>query len=392
MQELIHAARNIHPWIVDLRRQLHRYPELKYEEFRTSELVRTTLTQLGIPFRHPVATTGVVATIGTGGPCVALRADMDALPIHEEADIDFRSEVPGKMHACGHDCHTSMLLGAARLLKERESTLGGTVKLLFQPAEEGGAGGERMIAEGALDDPSVERIFGIHVWPMSPTGTVCGKSGPFLAATGSLHFLVRGAGSHAAMPHTSRDPIFAAAHVVCALQGIVSREIDPLESGVVSITRISGGEAFNVIPETVEVLGTIRALDVTLLQAIEQRVREIAEHTAAAHRCTVEFLPTECIYPETRNDPTLWNFTKQVAEGLLGPGRVREVPPIMGGEDFAFYSQRIPGCFVGLGIYNEEAGSTHMVHKPRFKVDESALPLGAALHAAWAVKSLQELK
>src|SRR5262249_12442115 len=205
---LLDDAKSIAGWIVELRRQLHRHPELMYEEVETSRLVRTTLDDLGIAYRHSVAKTGVVATIGRGpGPCVALRADMDALPIHEETDVPFRSEIDGKMHACGHDCHTAMLLGAARLLKARESQLPGVVKLIFQPAEEGGAGADRMCDEGALHSPDVEQIFGLHVWPGATTGVVMSDAGVILAAVGAFDITVRGRGGHGAMPHLAIDPV-----------------------------------------------------------------------------------------------------------------------------------------------------------------------------------------
>lgn len=211
-KSLLTAARKSQDWIVDLRRKIHRRPELKYREVETSRLVRTTLEELGIPFRSPVAKTGVVATLGDGsGPCVALRADMDALPVKEEADVDFRSEVDGVMHACGHDCHTAMLLGAARLLKERESSLSGTVKLIFQPAEEGGAGAEKMCEEGVLEDPAVDRIFGLHVLPFEETGVVASRPGPLLAAAGTFEIAITGKGGHAAMPHLTIDPVITAA-------------------------------------------------------------------------------------------------------------------------------------------------------------------------------------
>ena len=267
-------AHQIREWIVERRRQLHRFPEVMYEEVRTSELVRRTLDELGVAYRYPLAETGVVAMIGNGnGPCVALRADMDALPIHEEADVDFRSEVDGKMHACGHDCHTAMLLGAARLLKQNEGEINGTVKLLFQPAEEGGAGGKRMRDEGALE--GVQRIFGLHVWPQIPTGSFGSKPGVFLAASGFLEMTVRGRGGHAAMPHHTIDPVVASAKIVTELQTIVSRELDPLDSGVVSITAIHGGAASNVIPETMQLRGTVRALSMPGLKHLQSRLSSL---------------------------------------------------------------------------------------------------------------------
>lgn len=386
-------ALGIQSWIVQLRRQLHRFPEVMYEEVKTSQLVRQTLDQLGIAYQHPLAETGVLATLGSGnGPCVALRADMDALPIHEEADVPFRSEIAGKMHACGHDCHTAMLLGAARLLKEREADLQGTVKLIFQPAEEGGAGGRRMRDEGALENPAVDRVFGLHVWPQLPVGTFGSRPGVFLAAAGAVEITVHGRGGHAAMPHLTVDPVVAAAKIVTELQTIVSRELDPLNPGVVSLTTIHGGEAYNVIPETVQLRGTIRALSIETLQQIQQRVREITAAVAAAHRCEAKITFPGIDYPPTVNDAQCWSAAKRLAVELTDEDHVQELAPTMGGEDFAFYTEQVPGCFVALGVRNEEQDAIYSVHHPKFKVDEDALPLGVALHTAFAVNSLQELR
>ncbi len=391
-EDILERARSIQDWIVDIRRRLHRHPELMYEEVETSRVVRETLDSLGIAYRWPVAETGVVALVGkSAGACVALRADMDALPIHEETDVDFRSEVDGRMHACGHDCHTAMLLGAARLLKEREAELPGTVKLLFQPAEEGGAGGDRMCAEGALEDPPVQRAFGIHVWPFVPSGSVAGRAGTFMAAAGMLRITVAGRGGHAAMPHLNVDPVVTAAKIVVELQTIVSRETDPLGSAVVSVTTLRGGEAFNVTPPEVELTGTIRALTLEGLHLLQERVREIASHVAAANRCTAEVDFPGHDYPATTNDAHCWQLAGEIAGEMLGREAVLETPPVMGGEDFAYYLQRVPGVFVGLGIRNEDVGATYSVHHPRFKVDEDALPTGAALHVAFALRSLEEL-
>jgi IAA-amino acid hydrolase len=386
-------AIGIHDWITQLRRQLHRFPELMYEEVKTSALVRQTLDELDIPYRHPLAKTGVVATLGNGqGPCVALRADMDALPIHEEADVSFRSEVDGKMHACGHDCHTAMLLGAARLLKQREAEINGTVKLIFQPAEEGGAGGRLMRDEGALENPRVQRIFGLHVWPQLPTKSFGSRAGVFLAASGFLEMTVRGRGGHAALPHLAIDPVSVAAKIVTELQTIVSRELDPLESAVVSITAIHGGEACNVIPQEVKMKGTVRALSMNALMYLQQRVREISHHIAEAHRCEADVAFPGNDYPPTVNDAECWNVAKELAAELTGSDQVTELPAVMGGEDFAYYTEEVPGCFVAIGIRNEEQGAVFSVHHPQFKVDENALPLGSALHVAFAMQSLSDLQ
>jgi amidohydrolase len=386
-------AAKIADWITGLRRELHQYPELMYEEVKTSAVVRRTLDELGIKYQYPIATTGVVATLGDGkGPCVALRADMDALPIHEEVDVPFRSKIDGKMHACGHDCHTAMLLGAARLLKEREHDVHGTIKFFFQPAEEGGAGGDRMCAEGALNNPDVQRIFGIHVWPYLPMGAVGSRTGVFLAAAGEIEITVTGKGGHAAMPHTTLDPVSTAAKIICELQTIVSREVDPLEPAVVSITTVHGGEAFNVIPQSVRMTGTIRSLTMDGLRFLQQRAREVATHVATANRCeaTVGFPGHD--YPPVLNDETCWHSARAMAGEMLGSSSVVELPPVMGGEDFAFYTQRVPGVFVVLGVMQDGDGPVYGVHHPLFSANEKALPVGAALHASYALRSLEELR
>jgi IAA-amino acid hydrolase len=386
-------AAKLSDWIAGLRRQLHRRPELMFEEFETSALVRRTLDELGIPYRHPVAVTGVVATLGTGdGPCVALRADMDALPIHEETAVPFRSEIDGRMHACGHDCHTAMLLGAARLLKAREKDIRGTVRLIFQPAEEGGAGGNEMCNEGALDSPKVERIFGLHVWPGLPTGLVCGNAGPVLAATGDFILVVRGIGGHGAMPHLTADPIVTAAKIVLELQTVVSRESNPFAPTVLSVGSIHGGHAMNVIPSEVTLSGTYRSLSLDGLRRVKARLTEIATLVAQANRCTATLSHTMIDYPPTVNDPACWDTARRAAERLLGPESVRPMDPILGGEDFAFYQQRVPGCFSFLGVGDPTWPRWYNVHHPLFDVDESALPVGAAWHVQTALDALAELR
>lgn len=385
-------SKSISDWIVKIRRELHEHPELMYEEFRTSELIRRELDKLDIQYRHPIAETGVLASIGNGnGPCVALRADMDALPIHEEADVPFKSKIDGKMHACGHDCHVSMLLGAAKLLKDKESEINGTIKLLFQPAEEGGAGGKLMREEGALENPDVERIFGLHVWPQMPSGQIGSREGTFLAATSSLSLTVKGVGGHAAVPQLAKDPVLTSARIITNLQSIISRELDPLESGVVSITVINGGNASNVIPSEVKVKGTLRSLTMDGLKELQKRVKEISEGIAQTHGCKaiVEYVGND--YPPTVNDSEMWKFAKNVGIELLGDDNVSDLDAVMGGEDFAYYTEKVKGCFVVLGMNNPDIDATYSVHHPMFKADEDALHIGTALHTIFALKSLEEL-
>lgn len=380
-------------WIVELRRQLHLIPELCYQEIRTSELVRQTLEQLGISYRYPISETGIIADLGSGAPpCVALRADMDGLPIEEATELPFRSQHAGRMHACGHDSHVAMLLGAARLLKQRDREIHGTVRLVFQPAEEGGAGGRRMCEEGALDNPTPERMLGLHVWPQLQTGFVGGRIGTLLAAASSFVVSIEGAGGHAALPHLSVDPVMTASKIVCELQTIVSREIDPLEAAVVSVTAIEGGDAFNVIPARARLQGTLRSLTSPGLTFLRQRVNEMATQIAMANRCraTVDFVGHD--YPPTANHGGCWTVLQRCAVALLGSDRVVEMAPIMGAEDFGYYAERVPACFAMVGIRNENLGSVHGVHSPHFKLDEDALPVGTALHVIFALESLAELR
>eukprot|EP00435_Cladocopium_sp_Y103_P057059 s231_g19.t1 len=332
----------------------------------TSQFIQDVLKSLGIPFTagwakntrqnatgraRPVVGpggTGVVAEIGRGAPVVALRADMDALPILEETPVPYRSEHPGQMHACGHDGHSSMLLGAAKLLRDMERPPG-TVRLIFQPAEEGGAGAKRMLEEGVLN--GVSRIFGLHLFPSLPSGVIGGRSGTTMAAADFFDFRVRGVGAHGAMPHLGVDPVTATAAVVQSLQSIVSRETDPLSSSVISVTKVSCGDAYNVIPSSCTVGGTIRSLTSAGLDALRERLMEVARQVALAHRCSVEnatFMADS--FPPLENNQELWKWLDESAglkEGF--PSMLWDMPPTMGGEDFAFFTQKIPGAFIFLG-------------------------------------------
>ena len=393
ISEIASQSKEIHQWIIEKRRTIHRHPELMYEEFETSKLVQNTLKELEIPYKKDIAITGVVGTIGNGnGPCIALRADMDALPIHEETDIDFKSEIDGKMHACGHDCHTAMLLGAARVLKENEDKIKGTIKLIFQPAEEGGAGGKMMREQGVLLDPKVQQIFALHVAGTIPVGTLASREGTLLAATSSIKILVKGKGGHAAAPHHTNDPVVTGSKIVVELQTLVSRELNPLEPGVISITMANAGSAFNVIPSTMELQGTIRSLTIEGVSNLQTRVKEVAQSIAKANRCEAEVSFPGNDYPPTINDAGCWQLGKSAAKEILGEENLIEMlDPIMGGEDFAYYTEEVPGCFSFLGVGNPDIDAVYDVHHPMFKVDEKALSLGTAIHVNTALKALENL-
>jgi len=357
--------------IVALRRDLHQNPELSWAEQRTSREVSAFLEGSALSLR-PVARTGLLATMGPeSGRSVLLRVDMDALPIQEQTREPYGSRVPGVMHACGHDGHVAMGAGAARVLAQRR--LPGRTLMLFQPAEEGEGGAQAVVADGVLE--GVQAVLGVHLWNELPVGTLGVKAGPLMAAVDRLRIAVRGRGGHGGTPHRSADPVVAAAHVITALQTVVSRETSPLQSAVVTIGAVHGGDAFNVIPDEVTLSGTIRTFDTTLRASMPERLTRIAGGVAEAMGCRAE-VEVRAGNPAVINDAGMAALARRAAARVVGEAGVLEPEPTMGGEDMAVYFERVPGCFVFVGSANSARGLDQPHHSPRFDFDEGALLIG----------------
>ncbi|MGB3306223.1 MAG: amidohydrolase [Thermomicrobiales bacterium] len=371
------------PGVIADRRHLHEHPELGFQEVETAKFVAERLAALGVEdIRTGINKTGVTGLIhGTkpgSGPAkvMLLRADMDALPIYEENEVDYKSKNDGVMHACGHDAHTAILLGVARILSNRKDEFSGTVKLLFQPSEElfpGGAKG--MIEEGVLEDPHVDGVFGLHMAQENALGTIKIAGGPVMAAPDSFRITVQGKGGHGAYPHTTVDPVVIGAQIVVALQTLVSREIDPLDNAVISTTFFNSGDAFNVIPDIAKLGGTVRTFKPETRDYLEKRIPELVKAVGEALGATIE-ASFERGYPATVNDPAEAERVRAAAAKVVGEENVIEMTPVMGGEDFSYFLEQRPGAYFFVGSKNEEKGLIWGHHHPKFDIDEESLAIG----------------
>ena len=376
---ILEKIKVLHGEMAEWRHDIHAHPETAFEEQRTSALVAKKLESFGLSVHRGLGRTGVVGTLsaGTGKRAIGLRADMDALHIHEKNGFDHRSQHVGKMHACGHDGHTTMLLGAAKYLAETKH-FDGTVHFIFQPAEENEGGGREMVEQGLFDKFPCDSVYGMHNWPGMAVGQFGLRSGPMMASFDIFEIELTGRGSHAALPHTGIDPVVAASALVQALQSITSRNVDPIESSVVSVTQIHAGDTWNVIPDSAVVRGTTRAFRPEVQDLIERRVREISNGVAATYATQVK-VRYERRYPPTVNAARETEICASVLERMVGAENVVRVPPVMGSEDFAFMLQAKAGCYVFVGNGPGEGGC--MLHNPHYDFNDEVLPLGASYWA-----------
>jgi len=377
------------PEMVRLRRTIHENPELAFAEFATGTLVAETLERTGLDVTRGIAKTGVLATLrgNKKGRIVALRSDMDALPIQEATGLEFASRNPGKMHACGHDAHTAIGLGAAMILSELKDEISGEVRFLFQPSEERNPGGAPyMIEEGALD--GVSKVFGLHVLSQADAGTVGFCSGEMMASADELYITIKGKAGHGARPQHTIDPVVVTAEVILALQTLISRNLDPFAHGVISICSIHGGFAPNIVPPEVKLIGTLRSMSREWREFAHKRIHEIVNGICFSARAEAE-IKIDLGYPVLVNDEAETAFADQCARDLFGDERVFRAERLMGAEDFAYYLEKVPGTFYRLGIRNEAQGITADIHNDHFTIDESALKTGAAMQAYLAIRALQ---
>ncbi len=386
-EKIRQLAKDYAPETIEYRRHLHAHPELSYKEFQTSSFVQEKLKGLGIPYEIK-ATTGVVGLIKGKNPekrVIALRADMDALPIREENVVSYKSQNDGIMHACGHDAHTSILLGASKILHELKSEWEGTVKLIFQPGEERNPGGASLlIKEGVLHNPQPQAIFGLHVHPGLEIGKFSFRGGPSMASADEIYITVRGKGGHASTPQLTVDTVLVASHIVVALQQVISRNKNPFSPSVLTISSFQGGYTTNVIPSEVKLMGTFRSIDETWRFQAHKLIHRICKGIAQGMGAEIDVV-VDVGYPVVNNDEKLYLVARKMAEDFVGRENVEETEVRMGAEDFGYYTQEIPGCFYRLGVMNASKGITSGVHTPTFDIDESAIEKGMGMMAWFAV-------
>ena len=376
-------AREQHAELVSIRRTLHENPELGFEEFTTSRFIADHMEQLGLEVQREVAGTGVVALLRGAfpGKTVAIRADMDALPIQEINEVSYKSQKSGKMHACGHDVHVTLAIGAAKILAQFREEMSGNVKFIFQPAEETTGGAEPMIAAGVLDNPKVDAIIGGHVWGSLESGIVEVLPGPIMASSDMIHLTIRGKGGHAAQPQTTIDPVIIASEIVVALQKIVSRQMDPFEPVVISICMFRAGDAFNVIPNSAYLEGAVRTLKNGLHKELARKIEGVIRGITEPYGATYE-LDYSFGYPVTVNDPAITETLRNSAVTVLGADKVRIAERAsMGAEDFSYFLLEIPGTYVRIGTRNPEKGISYDIHHPQFDIDEAVLELTPVVYA-----------
>lgn len=394
MENIIHSieaiANEIHEKLICIRRDIHAHPELGFKETRTSALIAEELEALGLEVQTHIAVTGVVGLLRGKypGKTLLLRADMDCLMIDELNDVEYKSQNQGLMHACGHDGHTTWLLGAAMILSKLKDNLHGNIKFVFQPCEEISGGAEKLIEEGVLENPRVDAALGAHIWPNIPSGSIGIKFGPMMGAPDAFKIIIKGKGGHGAAPQNCIDPISIACQVYNSIQNGLTRRVDPLEPVVVSICKFNSGSAYNIVPDTAEMEGTIRTLSYSARKFIPEMLEGIIKSVCDANGASYEFY-YEAFCPPVINDDNMTRFVEKISKQLLGNDKVITLEkPTMIGEDFSCYQEKVPGVFMYIGTYNEEKDLIYGLHNPKFNIDEDVLPKTAYLFAALAVEYL----
>lgn len=364
---------------IKIRRDIHKNPELGFQEFSTSDLIFNSMQEMGYEVSR-VAKTGVVGLIrgNDQSKTIAVRADIDCLPLQELNNVEYKSQNSGKMHACGHDGHTAIALATAKLIKSRQSELKGNVKFIFQPAEEGPGGAEPMIKEGVLENPKVDTIIGLHLWNMLPLGTIGVKGGPLMASADEFTIIIKGRGGHGALPHETVDSVVVMAHVITALQTIVSRNVNPLEPAVVTVGKVEAGSNFNIIAESAKMIGTVRTFSNELRDELEIKVKNIVEHVTKAFGATYEINYVR-FYPPTINDENVASLIREAASDVIAKDKILTNEVTMGAEDMSYFLNEVPGCYFFLGSANSEKGLDKPHHSPYFDFDEEALSIGTQI-------------